>query len=160
MTVVPQLYPTVAQHRIRDNLRTIALLGGGHTNRRFDWIVQALSAIDSELNGPITLEIAGQVEAAVLDQLESIADLRNVQLINHGHLDDDQFSKVFERADLMIALRQPTMGEASAVVCKAMQAGLPVIVSDHGWYAELPASVKKSRRMQNARTLWQRCCVN
>lgn len=143
VTVVPQLYPTVAQHRIRDNLRTIALLGGGHTNRRFDWIVQALSEIDSELNGSITLEIAGQVEAAVLDQLESIADLRNVQLINHGHLDDDQFSKVFERADLMIALRQPTMGEASAVVCKAMQAGLPVIVSDHGWYAELPASVKK-----------------
>lgn len=143
VTVVPQLYPVVAPHRVRDGLRTIALLGGGQANRRFDWVVQALAMIDADLDELITLEIAGQVEESVLLQLEALADLRNVRLVNHGHVDDDQFWKVFERADLMIALRQPTMGEASAVVCKAMQAGLPSVVSDHGWYAELPASVKK-----------------
>jgi len=43
----------------------------------------------------------------------------------------------------MIALRMPTMGETSAVVMKALQAGLPTIVSDHGWYAELPECVRK-----------------
>lgn len=143
ITVLPQLYPLVASHRNRSQLRTIALMGGGQINRRFDWTVQALAQIDSDLDCEIVLEIAGELEAAVLSQLHVLTTLRNVKLVNHGHVDDEQFKAVFERADLMIALRQPTMGEASAVVCKALQAGLPIIVSDQGWYAELPGCVKK-----------------
>ncbi|KLD75833.1 glycosyltransferase, partial [Xanthomonas hyacinthi DSM 19077] len=139
----PQLYPVVAPHRVRGRLKTIALMGGGQGNRRFDWIASALSSIDTGLEEPLIVEIAGEVDPAVLVHLQAIQALDNVRLINHGHVDDEQFWKVFERADLMIALRQPTMGEASAVVCKALQAGLPVIVSDHGWYAELPPCVKK-----------------
>lgn len=143
VTVVPQLYPVVASHRVRERLSTIALMGGGQMNRRFDWIVQALVAIAGDLDHPLTLEIAGEVEPAVQRVLEGLAGIDNVTLVNHGHVGDDEFWNVFERADLMIALRQPTMGEASAVVSKAMQAGLPTIVSDQGWYAELPACVKK-----------------
>lgn len=143
VNIVPQLYPVVAPHRVRDRLSTIAVMGGGHMNRRFDWIVEALTAIDSTLEQPLTLEIAGEVEPAVQNQLQGIAALANVTLVVHGHTSDDEFWGVFERADVMIALRQPTMGEASAVVSKALQAGLPTIVSDHGWYAELPGCVKK-----------------
>ncbi len=143
VTVVPQLYPVVASHRARERLGTIALMGGGQMNRRFDWVVQALVAIAGDLDQPLTLEIAGEVEPAVLQVLEGLAGIENVKLVNHGHVSDDEFWRVFERADLMIALRQPTMGEASAVVSKAMQAGLPTIVSDQGWYAELPTCVKK-----------------
>ncbi len=143
ITVVPQLYPVVAPHRARANLRTIAIMGGGHRNRRFDWIVQALASIDADLDHVLTLEIAGEVEPVVQGLLEGIAGLNNVRLVVHGHTSDEEFWRVFERADLMIALRQPTMGEASAVVSKALQAGLPTIVSDHGWYAELPQCVKK-----------------
>lgn len=143
VTVLPQLYPVVAPHRIRDRLATIAVMGGGQRNRRFDWIVQALSQLDADLVQPLVLEIAGEVEPEVQLQLDGLASLRNVRLVNHGRVSDDEFWAVFERADLMIALRQPTMGETSAVVSKALQAGLPTIVSDHGWYAELPSCVKK-----------------
>lgn len=143
VNIVPQLYPVVAPHRVRDRLNTIAVMGGGHMNRRFDWIVEALTAIDGTLERPLTLEIAGEVEPAVQNQLQGVAALANVTLVVHGHTSDDEFWGVFERADLMIALRQPTMGEASAVVSKALQAGLPTIVSNHGWYAELPDCVKK-----------------
>lgn len=143
VSVVPQLYPVVAPHRIRENLSTIAVMGGGQRNRRFDWIVQALAALDAGLTQPLTLEIAGEVEPEVQRQLEEVARLDNVRLVNHGHVGDDEFWRVFERADVMIALRQPTMGETSAVVSKALQAGLPTIVSDHGWYAELPECVRK-----------------
>lgn len=143
ITVIPQLYPVVAQHRVRDRLGTIAVMGGGQKNRRFDWIVQALVELNAELTEPLVLEIAGEVEPAVQLELDKLAALGNVQLVNHGRIGDDEFWAVFERADLMIALRQPTMGETSAVVSKALQAGLPTIVSDHGWYAELPSCVKK-----------------
>lgn len=143
VNVIPQLYPAAAPHRARKRLDTIAILGGGQMNRRFDWIVQALAAIDADLDHALTLEIAGEAEPAVQVLLDSIAALANIRVVNHGRVNDETFQSVFERADLMIALRQPTMGEASAVVSKALQAGLPTIVSDHGWYAELPACVRK-----------------
>jgi len=40
--------------------------------------------------------------------------------------------------DLAVNLRYPTQGETSASVLRLMGAGVPVIVSDLGWYAELP----------------------
>lgn len=44
-------------------------------------------------------------------------------------------------ADVVINLRQPTVGETSATALRAMAAGRPLIVYDHGWYAELPTAV-------------------
>ena len=47
-------------------------------------------------------------------------------------------------ADVIVNLRYPTVGETSATALRAMALGKPVIVFDHGWYAELPenASIK------------------
>jgi glycosyltransferase involved in cell wall biosynthesis len=44
-------------------------------------------------------------------------------------------------ADVLINLRSPTLGETSATVLRGLAVGRPVIVSDHGWYAELPEAV-------------------
>jgi len=143
VSVVPQLYPVVAPPRARNRLGTIAVMGGGQINRRFDWLVEALLALEPALQHPITLEVAGSLEPEVAELLKALAGLDNVRLVNHGRITDDEFWEVFKRADLMVALREPTMGEASAVVSKAMQAGLPTIVSDQGWYAELPDCVRK-----------------
>jgi glycosyltransferase involved in cell wall biosynthesis len=41
-------------------------------------------------------------------------------------------------ADVLVNLRYPTAGETSATALRGLAAGRPVIVSDHGWYAELP----------------------
>lgn len=143
VSVIPQLYPVVAPPRARNRLGTIAVMGGGQANRRFDWLVEALLAVEPTLEHTITVEIAGSLEPEVAEVLKALAGLDNVRLVNHGRVADDEFRAVFERADLMVALREPTMGEASAVVSKAMQAGLPTIVSDQGWYAELPSCVRK-----------------
>jgi len=143
VTVIPQLYPVVAVPRVRNRLGTIAVMGGGQVNRRFDWLVEALLTVEPELRQPITVEVAGSLEPEVAEVLKALAGLDNVRLVNHGRIADDEFWEVFKRADLMVALRDPTMGEASAVVSKAMQAGLPTIVSDQGWYAELPDCVRK-----------------
>ena len=40
--------------------------------------------------------------------------------------------------DVVINLRNPTAGETSAVALRAMAAGKPLIVDDHGWYCEIP----------------------
>lgn len=41
--------------------------------------------------------------------------------------------------DVVISLRHPTVGETSAVALRALVAGKPLVVYDHGWYGELPA---------------------
>lgn len=48
------------------------------------------------------------------------------------------FEAELATAHVIINLREPTIGETSAVVVRALAQGRPVLVTDHGWYAELP----------------------
>jgi len=41
-------------------------------------------------------------------------------------------------ADVVVNLRYPSVGETSATALRALIAGRPLLVYDHGWYAELP----------------------
>ena len=43
--------------------------------------------------------------------------------------------------DVCVNLRAPTMGETSGSVVRQLSLGKPVIVSDTGWFAELPDDV-------------------
>ncbi len=54
-----------------------------------------------------------------------------------------EFEANLARSHVVINLRQPTIGETSAVVVRSMGIGRPVIVYDHGWYEELPDSCVK-----------------
>jgi len=59
-----------------------------------------------------------------------------------GFVDDLQtFMTWLAAADVIINLRYPTVGETSAAALRALSAGRPLIVYDHGWYAELPDEV-------------------
>jgi glycosyltransferase involved in cell wall biosynthesis len=43
--------------------------------------------------------------------------------------------------DVHVSLRSPTMGETSGTVIRALTLGKPLVVSDTGWFAELPGAV-------------------
>lgn len=60
-------------------------------------------------------------------------------MISTGYLVDTRdFVSWIAAADVLVNLRYPTVGETSATALRGLAAGRPVIVSDHGWYAELP----------------------
>ena len=40
--------------------------------------------------------------------------------------------------DVLVNLRYPTMGETSGSVIRALSLGKPLVVSDVGWFSELP----------------------
>jgi hypothetical protein len=42
---------------------------------------------------------------------------------------------------VLVNLRSPTMGETSAMVVRALSLGKPLVVSDVGWFSELPDEV-------------------
>jgi hypothetical protein len=43
--------------------------------------------------------------------------------------------------DVAVNLRHPTMGETSGSVIRALSLGKPLVVSDVGWFSELPGEV-------------------
>ncbi len=50
-----------------------------------------------------------------------------------------RFLAYLQASDLIINLRYPSVGEASALALRAMALAKPIIVSDTGWYSELPS---------------------
>ena len=43
--------------------------------------------------------------------------------------------------DACVSLRSPTMGETSGTAIRALSLGKPLVVSDVGWFSELPDDV-------------------
>jgi glycosyltransferase involved in cell wall biosynthesis len=54
------------------------------------------------------------------------------------HVDERRLWALMAGVDAVVSLRSPTMGETSGTVIRALTLGKPLIVSDVGWFAELP----------------------
>jgi glycosyltransferase involved in cell wall biosynthesis len=57
------------------------------------------------------------------------------------HLEETRLWRLLADCDVNVSLRWPTMGETSGMVIRALSLGKPLVVSDVGWFSELPDSV-------------------
>ena len=57
------------------------------------------------------------------------------------YVGEERLWSLMAACDACIALRAPTMGETSGSVIRALSLGRPLVVSDLGWFSELPAEV-------------------
>jgi glycosyltransferase involved in cell wall biosynthesis len=58
-----------------------------------------------------------------------------------GYVEEDELWSLMTACDACISLRSPTMGETSGSVIRALSLGRPLVVSDLGWFSELPDDV-------------------
>jgi len=58
-----------------------------------------------------------------------------------GYVSEDDFFRYLKAVDVVVNLRYPTAGETSGTLTRALGAGLPVVVTDFGQFAELPDDV-------------------
>ena len=58
-----------------------------------------------------------------------------------GYVDETRLWQLMMAADVHVNLRSPTMGETSGTAIRALSLGKPLVVSDVGWFAELPDDV-------------------
>ena len=56
-------------------------------------------------------------------------------------VDERRLWALMAGADVCVNLRHPTMGETSGSVIRALSLGKPLVVSDVGWFSELPEGV-------------------
>ncbi|MDX6512902.1 MAG: hypothetical protein QOE36_2406 [Gaiellaceae bacterium] len=62
-------------------------------------------------------------------------------VIREDYVDEPRLWALMARADAVVSLRAPTMGETSGTAIRALVLGRPLVVTDLGWFAELPDEV-------------------
>jgi glycosyltransferase involved in cell wall biosynthesis len=108
-----------------------------------DKVIRAIGKCrDAGVN--ISLDIVGRIHSTCENLPELCKSLELDDAVSFvGEVSEDVFQTYFVSSDLCIVLRDPTVGETSAVVSRAIQYGLPLIVNDTGSYSELPSFVPK-----------------
>ncbi|HET7807290.1 MAG TPA: glycosyltransferase family 4 protein [Gaiellaceae bacterium] len=61
--------------------------------------------------------------------------------LHFDYVSEDRLWSLLAATDICVSLRYPTMGETSGIAVRALEAGCPQIVSDIGWFSELPDEV-------------------
>jgi glycosyltransferase involved in cell wall biosynthesis len=127
--------------QINENHFVITCLGFINTNKLPHLQVEVAKRLLAQ-GYPVHLVLAGETAPEVkrLQAEVASADYRD-KITFTGYLDEaDYFSAVFA-SDVMINLRNPSMGEASGTLMHALAAGKPTIVSDINQYKEFPDRV-------------------
>ena len=62
-------------------------------------------------------------------------------ILREDYVDEARLWSLMAACDVCVNLRAPTMGETSGSVIRQLSLGKPVVVSDVGWFSELPDEV-------------------
>jgi glycosyltransferase involved in cell wall biosynthesis len=131
--VVQSLTPQFRQEQ-EFNLLTIGYM---NFNKKIPEIIQAIAS-EPHLQQVAHLRLVGEILPEIQQQWLDLAQELAVKVTIYGKLDDQQLQHAVLQADVMCCLRQPTFEAASASVIEAMLYGKAAIVTDLGFYRELP----------------------
>lgn len=117
----------------------VQLLTVGHVNpnKRAESVITAIGA-SPILRASITYTLMGRVLPAIADTLKDLADHSGVDLRILGEVDSETLASQLSKSDIVSCLRWPCLEGASATAIEAMLYGKPVVVSNAGFYAEIP----------------------
>lgn len=117
----------------------ICLLTVGHANqnKRIDSVIRAIGASET-LRKHVTYRLCGWIDPSVAATLTALAHSLSVELLISGQLEDADLQMAFKEADVLCSLRWPSLEAASASVIEGLLYGKPIVVTDTGFYSELP----------------------
>jgi glycosyltransferase involved in cell wall biosynthesis len=114
----------------------ILTVGNITENKRSHSMIKAIGS--SNLRKCIIYRMVGSVTDTIRDRLETQAVQEGVEIELLGHVDDDELAAHLQDADVVSCLRWPVLESASATAIEALLHGKPTIVTDAGFYLELP----------------------
>lgn len=116
----------------------------GHLNvsKRLPQLMEAVGRLRAH-GRPLLLLLAGSVTPGL--ELEERAARFGLEpgrdLLRLGRVPENRLWNLLYATDICVTLRHPTMGETSGMAIRALSAGRPLVVSDCGWFGELPRGV-------------------
>jgi glycosyltransferase involved in cell wall biosynthesis len=143
----PALPPPAAQARIElgDTSARLSALSFGciNPNKMVDAVIEAIGT-SRYVRSRLFYTIAGRVlDSTYHERLKALIDRFELQGVVEllGPVSDDELHRRLQRADLVVNLRNPHLGESSWSLAESLLAGKPTIVWDRGYYGEFPAEV-------------------
>ncbi|HEL3736582.1 TPA: glycosyltransferase family 4 protein [Stenotrophomonas maltophilia] len=116
----------------------LCTLGVVNPNKCVDTVVRALM-LDPALAARTEYHVLGGISDQERRRLESVcAEVGFRGLVLEGRVSDERLVEGMAEADAICCLRDPALEGASASAIEGMQSGVPVVVSNAGFYADLP----------------------
>ncbi|MGH3134865.1 MAG: glycosyltransferase family 4 protein, partial [Gaiellaceae bacterium] len=119
----------------------IGCFGVVNASKRIPELLQATAKV-REAHPDVTLLLVGPTSPGFdLERRLQRLGLAEEGLVREGWTDEARLWALMAGADIAVNLRHPTMGETSGSVIRALSLGKPLVVSDVGWFSELPDDV-------------------
>jgi len=113
----------------------------GHLNpaKRLPQLLEAFALLRRRAPEALLLLVGSPSPGLELDPVYDRLGLQaGEDLIQFDYVDEAQLWSLLSACEVCVNLRYPTMGETSGIVIRALGLGRPLVVSDVGWFAELP----------------------
>jgi glycosyltransferase involved in cell wall biosynthesis len=125
----------------RDAAPVIGCLGYLNPAKRLPELIRAFALVRERYPAAL-LVLAGQTSGVDIKALlagEGLVVDRDVLVFEY--VEESRLWALMSACDVCVNLRYPTMGETSAAALRTLSLGKPLVVSEVGWFAELPDSV-------------------
>ena len=115
----------------------VGCFGFLNMNKRIPELLEAFAALRRDRPGARLLLVGGAGERFdVQRRLERLGLTDGVQRLDY--VPEERMWSLMAACDVLVNLRYPTMGETSGSVIRALSLGKALVVSDVGWFGELP----------------------
>jgi len=118
----------------------IGCFGHQNMNKRIPQLLEAFTLLRRRHPGARLLLVGVASERFDLERRLERLGIGGEALIREGYVSEARLSSLMAACDVLVNLRSPTMGETSGSVIRALSLGKALIVSDVGWFSELPDS--------------------
>jgi glycosyltransferase involved in cell wall biosynthesis len=132
--------PAITPVRVAEG-PVIGCFGVVNASKRIPELLTATAKVRGE-HSDITLLLVGPTSPGFdLERRLQRLGLAAGGLVREGWADESRLWALLKGVDVAVNLRHPTMGETSGSVIRAISLGKPLVVSDVGWFSELPDEV-------------------
>ena len=115
----------------------IGCFGHLNMNKRIPVLLEAFAVLRKRRPAARLLLVGSATERFDLDRRVQRLGLGE-GLIHEQRVSEERFERLMAACDVLVNLRSPTMGETSGAVIRGLALGKPMLVSDVGWFSELP----------------------
>jgi glycosyltransferase involved in cell wall biosynthesis len=121
--------------------RTIIIGCYGYLNpaKRLPQLLEAFALVRRRVPEALLLLVGSLSPGLELDPVYDRLGLRvGEDVIRVDYVDEARLWSLLSACEVCVNLRYPTMGETSGIVVRALSLGRALVVTDVGWFAELP----------------------
>lgn len=119
----------------------VGCFGNLNQSKRIPQLLEAFARVRTEHPRARLLLVGAPSPGFDLDRRLQRLGLGGDGIVREDYVSEERLWSLMAACDAIVTLRAPTMGETSGSVIRALSLGKPLVVSELGWFGELPGDV-------------------